>query len=271
MSVIDLLIIHRQLGSQDESASDEEQGEKILYSSTLSSLSELLSSLTLYEGLIEFTSKFSTRPIEDIILEGKTIIFFECEPSLWWIATFPPGGDVKAYRQSIITLYHTFHALFGPLTPQIDFNLISKLQLHRKAVRKGLSEDVIKQRWEEVEDGVTQGIHRRLPHRLTSFLSWYLVTTTYNLPPPSSSSNLISSISSPTCCTNAVPAEGAWIHRLLPSTPHLHPYLHGTGSRPKREKGSSSGAGAVVMKVKQATIDLFHKDGVDDLLRGKAL
>mgnify|MGYP000574152564 CR=1 FL=1 len=56
----ELYVIYRPIGCEDEASTDEEQGEKILFSYPLhQSLEQQLSRVTMLEGLIDFTSRFS--------------------------------------------------------------------------------------------------------------------------------------------------------------------------------------------------------------------
>ncbi len=75
--LIHFIIIHRGLGSADESSTDEEQGEKILYFYPENiSLYDQLSKLIMLESLIEFNSKFSKSPIEYVVMKVIHLYIF---------------------------------------------------------------------------------------------------------------------------------------------------------------------------------------------------
>ena len=58
------MVVHRGMGCTDEASSDAEQAEKILYfHPTETSMNEKLTKINMLEGLIDFTSKFSTENI----------------------------------------------------------------------------------------------------------------------------------------------------------------------------------------------------------------
>jgi hypothetical protein len=92
----EILILHRHLDFQDEDATLEEQGEKILYfySSTLnaSDIKEQLSIATLAEALIELTKKFSAsnnpEAIQTVVMHRKFWSFLEIENGIWIIISF---------------------------------------------------------------------------------------------------------------------------------------------------------------------------------------
>ena len=55
----ELYVFYRSIGCNDESATDEEQGEKMLYSYPPGkSLNDQLGRVMMLEGLIDFTCKF---------------------------------------------------------------------------------------------------------------------------------------------------------------------------------------------------------------------
>ncbi len=64
------IIIHRDIGSQDESSTDEEQGDKILFFHPEdTSLYNQLSKLIMLESLIEFNRKFSKHSLEFVVMQ----------------------------------------------------------------------------------------------------------------------------------------------------------------------------------------------------------
>lgn len=84
MTLANLVVFHRGLGSSDESATDEEQGEKILYYYPEdTSLYNQLSRMNLLEGLVDFSSRFSSEPIDVVVMKHMTYSFVLCEPDLW--------------------------------------------------------------------------------------------------------------------------------------------------------------------------------------------
>ena len=81
----ELYVLYRPLGCDDESSTDEEQGEKVLYSYPSQSVPKILSRMNMLEGLIDFTAKFSHQDIDTVVLENNTWSFFHCEQDLWFI------------------------------------------------------------------------------------------------------------------------------------------------------------------------------------------
>lgn len=72
------VVFHRQLGSVDESSTNDEQREKILYYYPPDvSIDNQLSKMSMIEGLIEFTSKFSSESIDFVTMEHDTWSFCE--------------------------------------------------------------------------------------------------------------------------------------------------------------------------------------------------
>lgn len=147
MAMIDLIIIHRLLGSTDESASDEEQAEKILYfrSNQELSVGQQLSMLTMIEGLIEFTTKFSKQSIQSAVLDRKIWCFYECEPETWIVASFPitpssgsaaPAANHKSLFAYLVQFYHCYFIVSGRIQDRLDMAYLSELQGQRKRIRK---------------------------------------------------------------------------------------------------------------------------------------
>jgi hypothetical protein len=84
MQLSNLIVFHRGLGSSDESATDEEQGEKILYYYPEdTALYDQLSRMNLLEGLVDFTSRFSSEPLDVVVMKNMTYAFLFCELDLW--------------------------------------------------------------------------------------------------------------------------------------------------------------------------------------------
>lgn len=71
----EILIFHRKLDYNDEDATLEEQGEKILYfySTTLDArdVKDQLTVATFAEALIELTNKFSKDPVQTVVMHRK--------------------------------------------------------------------------------------------------------------------------------------------------------------------------------------------------------
>ncbi len=90
----ELYIIYRPIGCADESATDLEQGEKILFSYPPGrSLGAQLNRLVMLEGLIDFAAKFSSEDIDTALMDEKTWSFFQAEPGLWLIACSSVNSD----------------------------------------------------------------------------------------------------------------------------------------------------------------------------------
>jgi hypothetical protein len=93
-----LVVLSRRLGCDDESASDDEQAEKILYFYPPSTpLERQLSRVTMIEGLIEFAGKFSSDPIDTVMMEKQLWSFFPAEPDVWIVAAvhIAPDDDMS--------------------------------------------------------------------------------------------------------------------------------------------------------------------------------
>jgi hypothetical protein len=79
-------IVHRGMGCDDESATDEEQAEKILfYYPRLTTVADQLSKINMVEGLIDFAAKFSVDSISTVVMQQYTWAFLECEPGVWFV------------------------------------------------------------------------------------------------------------------------------------------------------------------------------------------
>ena len=90
------VIFHRRLGCGDESSTDDEQKERILYYFPQDvSVYAQLSQLSMIEGLIEFTNKFSSEIIEYITMNDCTWAFFQCEPDIWIVTSHKNNTDIK--------------------------------------------------------------------------------------------------------------------------------------------------------------------------------
>jgi hypothetical protein len=80
-------VIYRPIGCEDESSTDAEQGEKLLFAYPSQSLDAQLTRVMMLEGLIDFSSKFSNEDIETTIMDKKTWSFLQAEPGLWMVCS----------------------------------------------------------------------------------------------------------------------------------------------------------------------------------------
>ncbi|KAJ1433649.1 hypothetical protein B484DRAFT_84180 [Ochromonadaceae sp. CCMP2298] len=91
------IVLHRGLACSDESATDEEQAERVLYFYPESaSLSQQLAKVIVLESLIDFSSRFSTQPLDSVVMQNHTWAFSECEPGVWVIL----GVDAQPHVSS---------------------------------------------------------------------------------------------------------------------------------------------------------------------------
>jgi First Longin domain of INTU, CCZ1 and HPS4 len=149
------VVFHRRLGCADESSSDDEQSERILfYYPTDTSVFGQLSRLSMIESLIVFTNKFSSEPIEFVTMVDDTWAFFECERDVWIViavknnpkplkgATFrhrPNGRAMVRSLQRIAQMFYTFNGgierfLQGPMKD--GWQTIDAVQQNKKRIRK---------------------------------------------------------------------------------------------------------------------------------------
>lgn len=151
------LIFHRRLGCSDESSTDDEQRERVLYFfPPETSVSAQLSKLSMVEGLIEFTNKFSQEPLEYITMTEDTWAFLQCEQDTWFAVAVkndskpkrpimlpfrhrPNGPALLKTLQQIYQLYATFH---GSLAQSLEgksgsgWGAIEEVQRLKKRIRK---------------------------------------------------------------------------------------------------------------------------------------
>lgn len=150
------VVIHRQLSCIDESATDEEQQDKILYYYPEDTpLYQQLSKVTMLEGLIEFSGKFSSEPIQSVVMDNTTWVFCNCEKDFWIILGIsnkycPPSGAIDELfiqTPSDMGLYEIVCRMYGLYTtffPRINnslanqngWHIIQRVQSFRKAIRK---------------------------------------------------------------------------------------------------------------------------------------
>lgn len=125
-------IVHRGMGCDDESATDEEQAEKILYYYPEGTdLNEQLNKINMVEGLIDFATKFSVDSINSVVMQQYTWVFSECEKDIWIILavdsqlsadnhsglelTFDHQPNTYAMESSLRNLYTLYHLTFGSI------------------------------------------------------------------------------------------------------------------------------------------------------------
>jgi len=79
-----IIISHSKLSCNDESATLDEQSEKILYYYPESTtISEQLTQIGCLESLVQFSNTFSDNNIDYVLLKNSTWGFLECEENLW--------------------------------------------------------------------------------------------------------------------------------------------------------------------------------------------
>ena len=82
------MVIHRDLGVSDESATDEEQVDKVLYFyPELTPLAVRLKLINMLEGLIEFAERFSEKEdiLDTVVMENRTWTYARWEPQVYCI------------------------------------------------------------------------------------------------------------------------------------------------------------------------------------------
>jgi hypothetical protein len=141
------------LGCDDESASDDEQAEKILYFYPPSTpLERQLSRVTMIEGLIEFAGKFSPDSIETVLMEKQLWSFYPAEPDVWIVAAvqIAPDDDASGLTMhradslgldAVVKKLYTFVSTFitaGSVNGHIDrdWERIMEVKQLRKRARK---------------------------------------------------------------------------------------------------------------------------------------
>lgn len=154
----ELYVLYRPIGCEDEASTDLEQGEKILCAFPRDqSLDRQLLRVSMLEGLIDFTSRFSSEGIHSVIMEKKVWAFMQPagEEGLWFIAGAPCGGvsgngskqrtvfkDHLPSGAGIVDGLNRFYKMFvmlrGSIIDIIDSGLdaIETIQATRKKVRK---------------------------------------------------------------------------------------------------------------------------------------
>ena len=101
-NISQVVIFHRDLGCSDESSTDEEQGERILYFFPReTSLFMQLSRLSMIEGLIGFAEKFSEEPIDVVVMENSTWAFYQCEHNVWIVLAVSNENNLRESMSNI--------------------------------------------------------------------------------------------------------------------------------------------------------------------------
>ena len=129
-----MIILNRAIGCDDESATDEEQAEKILhFYPENTTVYDQLTKINMLEGLIDFTSKFSSEPISVVTMKKLTWGFLLCEPNTWIIVAVNSRGTKEsaldhslgmfshqvnthglvASIHKFYSLYYSFHGSIG--------------------------------------------------------------------------------------------------------------------------------------------------------------
>lgn len=160
-NISNFIVVHRRLSCEDESASDEELCEKILfyYPNTLTTIEKLIK-LGLVEGLIEFTSKLGDENVDYIVMESKLWVFYECEPQLWIISSLlynngtrsnqcvterliqhrPCGTSLKAVLKRMYETFVLFHgSMYSAISGGVDglgWEIVRQVQALRAKIRK---------------------------------------------------------------------------------------------------------------------------------------
>jgi hypothetical protein len=140
MAVQFAFVVHRGMGCDDESATDEEQAEKILfYHPRLTSLNDQLNKINMIEGLIDFASKFSADPISTVVMQQYTWVFYECEKDVWLVIATDSqthedtGGFLSSTHQpntyameaSLRSLYEMYVSMNGSIRDSLAVSTVS--------------------------------------------------------------------------------------------------------------------------------------------------
>ena len=121
--LLNVAIIHNELACEDESATDVEATEKILYYYPESDDSRArLNHLSLCEGLIAFSRTMNPHaPIETVHMQNRRFVFEEVEPSVWCIAVFADDKsncgmlDDASAHSVVQQVYEALSLFVGPL------------------------------------------------------------------------------------------------------------------------------------------------------------
>ena len=121
--LLNVAIIHNELACEDESATDAEATEKILYYHPESDDSRArLNHLSLCEGLIAFARTMNPHaPVETVHMQRRRFVFEEVEPSVWCIAVFADEKtkwgmlDDASAHSLVQQVYEALSLFVGPL------------------------------------------------------------------------------------------------------------------------------------------------------------
>jgi hypothetical protein len=150
------IIINRKMGCNDESSSDTEQAEKILYYyPEETSIDCQLTKINMLEGLIDFSSRFSTQSIDYVLMDKTMWGFLEIEPSIWFFLAIDNKylenqlnvfnnyrSNGYAILAAMRNMYKAFSFLFGSITVILEgtngfgWDIILTIQKIRKEIRK---------------------------------------------------------------------------------------------------------------------------------------
>ncbi len=96
-----VIIVHRKLGVEDESSSDAEVLDRILYFyPPHSSQKEQLSRMQMVEAMVEFGARMSDTGMNFITMQDSTVAFYECEPKCWLVASIKNEPDSSSSSSS---------------------------------------------------------------------------------------------------------------------------------------------------------------------------
>ncbi len=150
-------IIYRTMGCSDESSTDDEQAEKILYHYPYDLSTNIqLNKVNMLEGLIEFSGKFSSEPLDVVVMDNCSWAFHECELDIWIIVGV--SNDLKnndhhssfhSHRPNSFGLLHLLkrlqnriYFLLGPISSSIrgkddvGWKGLESIKTSRKQIRK---------------------------------------------------------------------------------------------------------------------------------------
>lgn len=150
----EIIILNRNLDCTDEDATLEEQGEKIMYYYSTSSMElvDQLSMCTLIESLIELANKFSHEAIQSAVMQKKIWSFVQIESNMWFVISILHDASLQALKvnsmQTVTTkgmefclqhCYQLFFSLNGAITQQIFGQTTEErqtIQIHIEQVQK---------------------------------------------------------------------------------------------------------------------------------------
>lgn len=114
--ISNLIVSHVKLTCDDEDATIEEQYEKILYYYPLStSIKEQLSEVCRLDSLIQFSARFSSEPLQYVLMKNKTWGFVQCEPNVWiYASTTSVSTNIRRHvdEASLVNAIKAFYYLY---------------------------------------------------------------------------------------------------------------------------------------------------------------